>query len=188
MEEIKNASISVNLSQGNIIISGSEEFVEKNMDAVFLFVERANKKYENHPRTDNDNSLINEFTVTQKTNEDKRSSSVDKYVENGVYHVNLEDGEISILKRIPGNSKSEKVKNIALIVLYIRKEKITGKDIIPICEKHNCYDQANFATVFKNEKTNFIRKGSGQKWTLEITQPGEEAAKSLLEEMSNNDK
>lgn len=29
MEEIKNASISINLSEGNINISGSEEFVEK---------------------------------------------------------------------------------------------------------------------------------------------------------------
>ena len=42
MEEIKNASISINLSEGNINISGSEEFVEKNMETVFAFVERAN--------------------------------------------------------------------------------------------------------------------------------------------------
>ena len=35
MEEIKNASISINLNEGNISISGSEEFVEKNMETVF---------------------------------------------------------------------------------------------------------------------------------------------------------
>ena len=42
MEEIKNATISINLSEGNIVISGSEDFVEKNMETVFSFVERAN--------------------------------------------------------------------------------------------------------------------------------------------------
>lgn len=41
MEEIKNASISINLSEGNINISGSEEFVEKYGNG-FAFVERAN--------------------------------------------------------------------------------------------------------------------------------------------------
>ena len=42
MEEIKNATISINLIEGNIVISGSEDFVEKNMETVFSFVERAN--------------------------------------------------------------------------------------------------------------------------------------------------
>lgn len=45
MEEIKNASISINLGEGNINISGSEEFVEKNMETVF-FVCRTCKQYQ----------------------------------------------------------------------------------------------------------------------------------------------
>lgn len=35
MEEIKNASISINLNEGNISISGSEEFVEKTWKQFF---------------------------------------------------------------------------------------------------------------------------------------------------------
>ena len=80
------------------------------------------------------------------------------------------------------------MKNIALIALYIRKGKVPGKEIIPICEKHACYDSANFSSTFKNEKTNIIRKGTGQAWTIELTQPGEAAALALLEEMANDKK
>lgn len=186
MEEQKNASVTINLKEGHIIISGSEEFVEKNMKEVFSFVERTI-----HLPTDG--GILSETKIETKEEikverEEARSgNAVDKYIAAGVYHIDSE-GEISILKRIPGNSKSEKTKNIALIVLYIRNGKIQGKDIIPLCEKHACYDSANFSSVFKNEKTNIVRKGNGQSWTLELTQPGEEAAISLLEEMANDKK
>lgn len=38
MEENKNTMISINLRDGSIVISGSEEFVEKNMTVAFDFV------------------------------------------------------------------------------------------------------------------------------------------------------
>ena len=40
MSEAKSVSITINLSEGGIVISGSEEFVERNLDSVFAFVER----------------------------------------------------------------------------------------------------------------------------------------------------
>ncbi|MBQ6874549.1 MAG: hypothetical protein IJO24_09690 [Clostridia bacterium] len=191
MEEIKNASISINLNEGNILISGSEDFVEKNMESIFAFVERNNKykstlsQKQNLPISDSQK----ETPISGKSFEEENNSIVtDKYIKSGVYHVDSEDGSISILKKIPGDNKAEKMKNITLIVLYIRKGKVPGKEIIPICEKHACYDSANFSTTFKNEKTNIIRKGSGQSWTIELTQPGESAALALLEEMANDKK
>lgn len=192
MEEIKNASISINLNEGNILISGSEGFVEKNMESIFAFVERNNKykstlfQKQSLPISDAQNKAPIGRNGFEK--EENNCIETDKYIKSGVYHVDSEDGTISILKKIPGNSNAEKMKNIALIVLHIRKEKVVGKEIIPICEKHNCYDASNFSSVFKNEKTNIIRKGSGQKWTIELTQPGEDAAIQLLEEMANEKK
>ena len=191
MEEIKNATISINLSEGNIAISGSEEFVEKNMETIFSFVERANKSvYAPKKVAQQKEDCRVETTISEEAITAEKTSpiTVDKYIKAGVYHIDGEDGTISILKKIPGNSNAEKMKNIALIVLYIRKEKIAGKEIIPICEKHACYDSANFSSTFKNEKTNIIRKGSGQSWTIELTQPGETAALALLEEMANDKK
>ena len=188
MEEIKNASISINLNEGNILISGPEEFVEKNMEKVFSFVERTgclrfSEKTVAEISTDKGCTTKCTDAKSEIVNPD-----ADKYIRAGVYHIDTEDGKISILKKIPGNSKAEKMKNIAMIVLYIRKEKILGKEIIPICEKHSCYDGPHFASTFESEKTNLIKKGNGKAWTLELTQPGEEAVIALLEEMANDKK
>lgn len=190
MEETKTASISVNLNDGSISISGSEGFIERNKEDVFSFVEKnirsshkpsiAAVKFENSSNAPTRNAAQDPPTNI--------TVSDDKYVEAGVYHIDGEDGLISILKKVPGDNKTEKAKNIALIVLHIRKGKVTGKDIIPICEKHNCYDSANFSAAFKNEKTNIIRKGTGQAWTIELTHPGEQAAIALLEEMASEKK
>ena len=194
MENI-NSSISISLRDGNITISGSEAFVEKNMQVAFDFVERNLAVFPisppaapvAHPSTDVPvNGTSADAGVAD--HESVSATESDKYIKAGVYHIDPDDGTISILKKIPGNNKSEKTKNIALIVLYIRKGKVPGKDIIPICTKHACYDSSNFSSIFKNEKTNIIRKGSGQNWTIELTQPGEAAAITLLEEMANDTK
>lgn len=194
MEEVKNASVSINLKEGDIVISGSEEFIEKNMEIVFSFVERVKKLSdvsENNTslsRCEGINTSVEPSDTTKEEIKEETKNNPDKYVEAGVYHIDAADGSISILKKIPGNSKAEKMKNIALIVLYIRKGKILGKDIIPICEKHNCYDGSHFAFTFNSEKTNMVKKGTGKDWTLELTQPGEEAVLALLEEMADDKK
>ena len=186
----KNASVSINLHEGSIVITGSEDFIEKNMKVAFDFVEKnlsAAPKAIVTSAEPTATSVLADTTSSETTNVTSASTN-DKYINAGVYHIDSEDGSISILKKIPGANKAEKAKNIALIVLYIKKGKIPGKDIIPICEKHACFDSSNFSSTFKNEKTNIIRKGNGQSWTIELTQPGETAALALLEEMANDKK
>lgn len=191
----KSPAISLNLYEGSISISGSEEFIEKNLKVVFDFVEKNILTNSRATTTSDTLTVVNPLkdipvtdTVSPELPKVSATLSDDKYIKAGVYHIDSEDGTISILKKVPGDSKSEKVKNIALIVLYIKKGKIPGKDIIPICEKHACYDSSNFSATFKNEKTNIIKKGTGQSWTIELTQPGETAALELLEEMANDKK
>lgn len=191
MEGIKNTHIEINLNDGSIMISGREEFVEKNMSVIFEFVEKnacLALKGKSSAKGESERADSEQGHEHTKSGDLKPVKSDDKYIQAGVYHIDSEDGTIAILKKIPGNSKSEKMKNIALIVLYIRKEKVLGKDLIPICEKHACYDSSNFSAAFKNEKTNIVRKGSGQSWTIELTQPGEVAAVELLEAMANDKK
>lgn len=198
MENNNNSSVSINLREGSVTISGSESFIEKNMEAAFDFVERnfslnsgvlptfsADQALMSVPEA---SSSVNPSLDTYTNGTIQVTDDNDKYIKAGVYHIDSEDGTISILKKIPGNSKAEKTKNIALIVLFIRNGKVPGKEIVPICEKHACYDSSNFSSVFKGEKTNIIRKGSGQNWTIELTQPGREAAIALLEEMANDTK
>ncbi len=180
-----NACITVSLVDGSITITGSEDFIEKNKEDVFNFVER-NIQNKNKHKMNKDEPI--EISADDSTKGAPNIDVVDKYITNGVYHIDPDDKAISILKKVPGSNNAEKSKNIALIVLHIRKEKIMGKEIIPLCEKHNCYDASNFSSIFKNEKTNLIRKGTGQSWTIELTLPGEKAAIDLLEEMANDKK
>lgn len=189
------ATVSINLHEGSIVISGSEDFIEKNMKAAFDFVEKnlsVAPTVINAPAVPAVANPLTSFPIANTAMPEPANvtsaSSDDKYIKAGVYHIDADDGTISILKKVPGDNKAEKTKNIALIVLYIRKGKVPGKEIIPICEKHACYDSSNFSAIFKNEKTNIVRKGSGQSWTIELTQPGETAALTLLEEMANDKK
>lgn len=188
MSDIVNANITVNLKEGSFSISGSELFVEKNKEIVFKFIE--NNKDTNIKKTSigiNTPSVlpIQKEETKQNNNPNPNINDIKKYIESGIYHIDDNDGKISILQKIPGSNKAEKIKNIALLVLYAKNENINGKELIPQCEKHSCYDSKNFATIFKKEKTNFIRKGNGSSWTLELTQPGKKAVVELLEEMVN---
>ena len=189
-----HATVSINLHDGSIVISGSEDFIEKTMKVAFDFVEK-NLSLPATPSVLTTLAATNQLEhnskediVNLESNNTALVPSDDKYIKAGVYHIDADDGSISILKKVPGDNKAEKTKNIALIVLFIKKGKIQGNEIIPICEKHACYDSSNFSAVFKNEKTNIVRKGSGQSWTIELTQPGETAARALLEEMANDKK
>ena len=178
-----NTIVRFNLHEGSFDISGSENFVEKMVPLILSFIDDKKNIVVENKEASNDFVQKQENKSVEKA--ESNVTTIDKYIKSGVYHVDAEDGSISILQTVPGTTKAEKARNIALIVLHVKQSKIEGKSIIPICEKHNCYDGANFSTWFKSEKTNVIRKGSGQSWTLELTQPGEQTAIALLEGMVN---
>ena len=183
-----NANICINLKDGSISISGSEEFVSKNMETVFDFVmENLNLSNKAFPKT-SEAVEINTLNESKSDSSAEESEEKDKYIVAGIYHVDAESGAISILKKIPGNSKAEKMKNIALIALHVKQGKIEGRDLVPLFEKHACYDSSNCTKIFKSELTNMIYKPNGKKWTVELTQPGQEAAVALLEGMLNDKK
>ena len=62
-----------------------------------------------------------------------------------------------------------------------------SKFVRKLCEKQKCYDLKNFAATFKRDMSNFIMKGKGQSWTLELSIPGRDNAIALLESMCNDD-
>lgn len=171
-------SITVNLKEGSFSISGNEEFVEKNKEELKEYILLNCKK--------TDLSVVEDKTLSSEKTKD---CNEDKYIKMGIYAVDKEDGTVTILKKIPGKNNSEKTKNIALVVLYAKGEggKIQGSEIRGLCEKQKCYDSKNFAAIFKRDINNFIMKGKGQSWTLELSIPGKDNAIALLESMISND-
>ena len=189
MEEIKNATISINLIEGNIVISGSEDFVEKNMETVFSFVERANTSVYTTNKTVLPKEDIKKETDVIKVDNTDQSSEKDKYKKLGIYSVDSEDGTISIHRKIPGSNNAEKMKNVALIVLYEKGEPVQGSTLKALCEKQGCWDKNNSAAIFEREIKLFIKKKiSAQKWTIALTIDGEQAAIELMEGMANDKK
>lgn len=188
MEEIKNASVNINLNEGNIVISGSEDFVERNMEIVFSFVKSVRSDFVNPKpmgkvllNADNAKTSLEDISVS--TDDDK-----DKYKKLGIYSIDTE-GAVSIHRKIPGKNNAEKMKNIALIVLFEKQEAIEGATLKALCEKQGCWDRNNSAAIFEREFQMFIKKKiSPQKWTIELTIDGEQAALTLLEEMANEKK
>ena len=188
MSEIKNATVNINLNEGSINISGSEEFVEKNMERIFAFVEssigkgqRTNSKKVEMSIKNNDFIDVNEA--------DSFNDEREKYKKMGLYSVDDEDGTISIHRKIPGATNAEKMKNVAFIVLYEKREAIEGSMLKYLCEKQGCWDTSNASAIFERDIENFIKKKkSGRKWTLELTVSGENAAVQLLEGMLSDKK
>lgn len=172
------SNITINLKEGSFSISGSEEFIERNKNELEKLITK--EMQENTNKLDvNENNFNSVGKIIEN-----------KYIKNGIYAIDKEDGTVSILKKVPGKNNSEKTKNIALIVLFAKgeNEKIQGSEIRGLCEKQKCYDPKNFAAIFKRDISNFIMKGKGQSWTLELSIPGKENAEKLLESMCEDEK
>ncbi len=192
MEEMKNASIAINLNEGTITMTGSEVFVEKNMEKVFSFVEKTRGAL-SHSATITETTskpmIGNSETLNDQESFAPQTEGKDKYKKLGIYSVDAEDGTISIHRKIPGSNNAEKMKNVALIVLYEKGEAIEGAKLKTLCEKQGCWDRNNSAAIFEREIKLFIKKKiSAQKWTIALTIDGEQAAVELLEGMVNDKK
>lgn len=181
MSEVKASIIKFNYKEGKFSISGNEDFINKNLNILLEFV-----KDNNLVKYQNDNKQINDIKINTNINFDE---NIQKYINAGIVHID-EEGNISILKNIPNKNNSDKLRNITLIYLFLKKGNADGNDnnLKTICDKNKCYDSKTFATILGKEKINIVKKGNRKKWTIELTKPGKEAAIKLLDEMVNGNK
>ena len=132
MEEIKNASIAINLNEGTITMTGSEAFVEKNMEKVFSFVEKTRGVLSHVEALTETASkpMVDATKLSQETPEiiTPETARKDKYKKLGIYSVDAEDGTISIHRKIPGSNNAENLlKSQALIKKSYRQKKSIAK-------------------------------------------------------------
>lgn len=190
MSEIKNAEISINLSESSFSIVGSEEFIEKNKTELIEFIKN-NKFIKNTvtpPQIQTNNQAKNEsITDSLEQNNFRDNEDINKYKDR-VISIDETSSEIHIIKKVPGKTKAKQTRNVALILAYFKQSgEISSKEIQKHCEDQNCFDSAHFAYTFKNEP-NFTKKGTGHNWILKINLNGKDKVKSILEEMLNAQK
>lgn len=99
------------------------------------------------------------------------------------------DGRLKLIAHIPGNSKADKTRNVALAILfghYLRGEEQVPSEVIrDTCADQGCFDQANFAQSLRGlkEKVAMNTKAGGG-YDVKLTAPGRKAAKELVETLN----
>jgi len=94
------------------------------------------------------------------------------------------NGKLKIVKDIPGESKKEKMTNIAMLFCFgnelMGNEQISSKDIREICEQHGCLDGPNFSKIF-DDTTIFLSDGvKGGIKQVKLTFNGKKKTEALL--------
>ena len=104
--------------------------------------------------------------------------------------LHIEEKNVNIIKKMPGNNNAKKSVNTALAYLWGNKsvgiDGVSYQDIRDLCQKQGCLDSANFSSHMKGAREHIIidgKKGSSAQ-VCKLTIPGEERAEELLEDLS----
>ena len=146
---MENFELNVNLTECSFSIKGTEEFIDRKTKEI---VELLTNYKRDIPKTFVQTKDM--FTSNECNKVDTNLSSVNhykKYEDAGI--VSIDEDKVLILRQIPGKNNAAKMKNIALITLYVLDKSIESKSIVENCEKMSCYDSKNFSAIFKNDKS-----------------------------------
>lgn len=178
MEEKDYSEIYINLKEKTFSVKGNSNFVKESFESIKEIV----VSLKNVPET-NEKAEVEKETVESK--ESIKEDCKDKYIKAGIY--SLDENKVIFHKKITGKANSEKMKNVALIAIYAKNEKIQSSELKELCERQSCYDANNFASIFKRDIENFIVKGKSQSqsWEIDLTVGGREKAQEILESMMN---
>lgn len=116
-----------------------------------------------------------------------RDNESSYFIERGIYALN-EAGNVVITRTIPGESKNERMRKVALVALYAAGGKMLSTEISELCRQQGCLDKSNFAATFKDIET-FMRDNLDNKrqYTVELTVRGKEEAKGFLEKLLDDE-
>lgn len=96
------------------------------------------------------------------------------------------DGKLKIIAEMPGASKADKTRSVALAILY--GHHLEGADQIPselvreACTDQGCFDSANFASHLRGLKDKVVMNTkAGGGYDVKLTAPGRKAAKEFVE-------
>ena len=178
MEEKDYSEIYINLKEKTFSIKGNSNFVKESFESIKEIVVSLKNVPEITEKDEAEGKIV-------ESEEDAKENGKDKYINAGIY--SLDENKIILHKRVSGRTNAEKMKNVALIAIYAKNEKMQSSELKELCERQSCYDSNNFASIFKRDIENFIVKGKSQSqsWEIDLTVGGREKAQEILESMMN---
>lgn len=102
----------------------------------------------------------------------------------------MHNDRIKIIATIPGSSKAEQTRNVALLLLYGEHlrgaDEVTAESIKDACVDQGCYDNKNFASHLKSLKPKVVMDPKpGGDYTVKLTAPGRKSVKEMVERLNN---
>lgn len=178
-EQKDYSEIYINLKEKTFSIKGNANFVKDSFESIRGIV----VALKNEPEL-NENEQDTKLVIKDS---EKVNEKLDKYIKAGIY--SIDENKVILHKRIIGKTNAEKMKNIALIAIYAKNDKLQSSELKELCERQACYDANNFAAIFKRDIENFMVKGKSQSqsWEIDLTVGGREKAEEILESMMNKD-
>lgn len=177
--------------EGTLELEGSEEFVSQHFESLTDIVRMISR----HTVVEQKREVagVNEESEAKKGDEENTSREQDKQETILTYpNVFAEiNGKLKIVCDVPGNTKSHKMANAALLYCYgstlLGDEQVSSTEIRSVCEEHGFLDGANFSKIFA-DKTTFLSDGvKGGNKQIKLTHQGKKKAKELLlNELSKN--
>lgn len=94
------------------------------------------------------------------------------------------DGEIALLKELPGNNMAHKTVGAALLIGYANllmgSEHTPLEAIRKVCKEKSCHDSNNFSATLRREKDWFQHSGRSY---ITLSETGKQMAQSLAEQL-----
>ena len=177
------AKVHLSLRDGTFEISGSENFVSKQIENFKDLILESIKTPTTPPQS------VEKSSSEPSSQEGNYNSAPTAKVYNRVLHI--EDKSVRIIKKVPGTNNAKKTVNTALIYLWGCRSagvnEVSLQDIRRLCQEQSCLDPSNFSKHISAAKEQIIvegKAGSSSK-SCKLTIPGIEKAEELLESLNN---
>jgi hypothetical protein len=178
------------LTKDGIEISGSEEFVESQLQTFKELIEKSFEKILDGY------SMPNALpSPTSKTGIVPVSEEAE-FVEVDQSHLDYEDvftisgDTVRIIADIPGKSQAKRMINAVLLYLWVRQrqgqETATFAEIREFCKLQGEFDGPNFSKHVESQKKYFLVSSDSKNKTVRLIRPGIKEAERLLKELSSS--
>ncbi|HEX8955619.1 MAG TPA: hypothetical protein VF798_05065 [Burkholderiaceae bacterium] len=170
-----HARIFVSIWEGKVEIEGSEEFVASHLVPLQGVINEMSQAADEPAGR----AAASPATSPAKARQDP--AALERFAR--LFNV-ANDGEIALLKDLPGNNMAHKTVGAALLIGYANS--LLGSEHTPleairkVCKDQACHDPNNFSATLKREKEWFQHSGRSY---ITLSETGKQMAQNLAEQL-----